>query len=202
MKNISTQPADLRLARLYQERKACHPMPKQLQDEILSQFETTQSQPYWRKTPVWGTTLAACFVLVLSFQFLPQQQSQNADEAIVLQDIAKTEQESLAADLPPKEHATADVQGQQARKKQQSIPAAPSPSLATTGAIVVQAKLLPVSEGQTQRIAIDCLGKPISLGEHNLARLSDDQWLDIHFHHDGTIMRITKNLDFKGCPGD
>lgn len=71
MNNQTEQSADQQLQQLYQQRKSCHPMPEDIRQHVIDTADNAQSKPNWRRPPVWGATLAACFVILLSVQFFP-----------------------------------------------------------------------------------------------------------------------------------
>lgn len=70
------QPADKQLSELYQQRKAKHPMPDEIRQNVLSSVKNNQKKSHWFAPPVWSATFAAIFVVVISIQFFPNTPEQ------------------------------------------------------------------------------------------------------------------------------
>lgn len=271
MNDFSTQPSDEQLADLYAARKARHPMPDEVKRQVLDELKKAHRKPYWQRPPIWGATLAACFVIVLSMRFMPLSDTQNMPQGVQEQ-YSAPQPDQIAVEYSPGEPtqqkmrsapqaAMAPVASSQGRKQPTIAPArleavqvdtsalkemvvevdeqmadtehfaygakneaeieqaavsgaafdsehnrsfksGLSPdNVAVTGSVVVQGKLLPMVEGQTRK-ALDCNDFIIDLGAKALNNIADGQWIDIHFDEKGSIMRIIKIEDFKGCNSD
>lgn len=232
MSHSKQQPAANKTDPLYSRRKAQYPMPPALKQQILAsgKAKLEQSKPtYWLRPPIWAASFAAVFAIVISVQFLPQQDKM---QPTVQSDIVQSTEpqmrkakpqtaidtlsdSSYEATMPasPESRLYAPSAERQPQPQQQKLKrTAPEPQPApmtqaaseseiwVNGAVVVRAQLQPEVKGQPRQVK-DCYGAITELRAQNLEAFADGQWLDIHYFEDGTIMRILKTAkQNQHCP--
>ncbi|MFT4927381.1 MAG: hypothetical protein ACI8WB_003488 [Phenylobacterium sp.] len=70
MSTSDQDPLDKKLSRLYQQRKQQLQMPDK-EKLVPPSAQQPKQKPLWSSRPVWGSTITACFIMVISFYFMP-----------------------------------------------------------------------------------------------------------------------------------
>jgi hypothetical protein len=88
------------LEHLYQQRKAQHKMPKSLVSNVQQAARTMNKRPFTSiSTSIWGSTVAACFVALLSYQFIPQPSLDELPQSSTSADLLPIQTRQMAAPL-------------------------------------------------------------------------------------------------------